>query len=226
MGVQNGQELTWKCNVCNEMEMTSIFGEEWDDIGFFKNLSKGKSMKWRINNIEIYESVINLNFSIWVWNNRKDWGVKDSDSQITFFSNPNDYSEMINFSEYSSLVPFWFPIPVGEYIGRLNLTDWYEVDNRVLPTINVNIVENAISPEVPSKDIKIIAIYNDQGVLNSYKLYIGHFYVILDFNLDSLPVYVIPTLIGLVSVFLLGLTIFIIMKKKRNLSEVKKLDKD
>ncbi len=214
IGIQNDQELIWKCKVCNERQITSIFGEGWDDSGIFENMSQGKSMKWRINNIESDEVFISLNFSIWRWNNKDNWGVKDNDSEITYYSNPNDYSQILNFSEYSSLVPFWFPIPVGEYMGELSLNNWYDVDNRVLPTLNVEIRENAISNGVPSKDIKIIAIYNDQGILDSYKLYIGDYHVILDINLDYLPVYVVPTLIGLVFLFLLALTIIIIKKKK------------
>ncbi|MFW9990392.1 MAG: hypothetical protein ACFFC3_17250 [Candidatus Odinarchaeota archaeon] len=214
MGIKNGQELIWKCKECNEKEITNIFGEEWDDSGIFKNLSEGKRMKWRINNLEIDETFISLNFSIWSWNNRENWGVKDNDSQIIFLSNPNDYSQILNFSSYSSFVPFWFPIPVGEYMGELSLNNWYEVDNRVLPTLNVEIRENAVLPGVPSKDIKIIAIYNEQGILNSYKLYMGEYHVILEIALDYLPVYVVPALIGLVFLFLLALTIFIIKKKK------------
>jgi len=214
MGVQNDQELIWKCNVCNQIEMDNIFGNDWDDSGIFENLSKGKRMKWTIGNIEVDETFIKLNFSIWGWTSRNTWGVKDNDSQIIFFSNPNDYPKDLNFSSYSSLVPFWFPVPVGEYMGELKLNKWYDVDNRVLPTLNVEVEENAILPGFPSKDIKIIAIYNDQGILNSYKLYTKGNVVILDIVFDSLPIYVIPTLIGLMCFFVLSIIIFIIKKRK------------
>ena len=215
MGVQNDQELIWKCNVCNQIEMDNIFGNNWDDSGIFENLSKGKRMKWRIGNIEVDEAFIKLNFSIWGWTSRKSWGIKDNDSQIIFFSNPNDYTKNSNFSSYSSLVPFWFPIPVGEYMGALKLNTWYDVDNRVLPTLNVEIGTNEISPGNPTKNIKIIAIYNDKGVLNSYKLYIKDNVVILDIILDYLPWYVIPTLIILSVTFSLGIIFYLIRKRKR-----------
>ena len=45
-GVKQNQKLVWKCNVCNELEMNAIFGSLWDDFGHFKNLSRGKKMKW------------------------------------------------------------------------------------------------------------------------------------------------------------------------------------
>ncbi len=216
-GVQNDQELIWKCNVCNQIEMDNIFGNDWDDSGIFEDLSKGKRMKWRIANIEVDEIFIKLNYSMWGWTSRNIWGVKDNDSQIIFFSNPKDYTKDLNFSSFSSLVPFWVPVPVGEYMGGLSLNKWYDVDNRVLPTLNVEIEENAISPGFPSKGIKIIAIYNDQGILNSYKLYTPGNVVIIDIALDFLPIYVIPTLIGLICVFILGLIIYLIRKRKTSI---------
>lgn len=214
VGVNRNQELIWKCNVCNIIEMDNIFGNDWEDSGIFKNLSKGKRMKWRIDNIEVDNTFITLNFSEWGWTNRKVWGTKDNYSQIIFFSNPNDYTEELNFTNYSSLVPFWFPVPVGEYMGELKLNKWYDIDNRVLPTLNVEIEKDTLLPGFPSKDIKIIAIYNDQGILNSYKLYTKENIVILDIAYDFLPIYVIPILIGFFCVLALGTTVFIIKKRK------------
>jgi hypothetical protein len=64
-----------------------------------------------------------------------------------------------------------------------------------------------------NKGIDIIAIYNDRGILNSYKLYGKDNTVIIDIALDFLPSYVIPTLIGLVVVFSIGIAFYIIKKK-------------
>ncbi|MBA7494294.1 hypothetical protein ES702_04869 [subsurface metagenome] len=214
MGVQNDQELIWKCNVCNQIEMDNIFGNDWDDSGIFENLSKGKRMKWIISNIEVDETFIKLNFSIWGWTSRNSWGSKDNNSQIIFFSNPDDYPKNLNFLSYSSLVPFWFPVPVGEYMGGLKLYKWYDVDNRVLPTLNVEIEKDTILPGFPSKDIKIIAIYGDQGILNSYKLYTKGNVVIVDISFYSLPFYVIPTLIGLTIGLSLSLILYIFKKRR------------
>ena len=111
-------------------------------------------------------------------------------------------------------LPFWFPIPVGEYMGGLDLNAWYDVDNRVLPTLNVDISKDAISPGYPNKDIEIIAIYNEEGILSSYKLYTKGNVVIVDIALDFLPFYVIPTLIILFTVLSLGVIVYIIKKYK------------
>lgn len=211
-GIYENQELIWKCNICNQIEMESIFGNTWNDSGMFNNLSQGKSMKWKINYVNVNETKININFSIWDWTFENIWGLKDYDSDLSYLKNPGDYSQTINFSQYSSYVPFLFPIPVGEYIGGLKLTDWYDVDNRVLPTLNVEINKNELSPGIPSKNFKIIAIYNDQGILNSYKLYITGNIVIIDLSLDYLPFYVIPTLISLFIGFTLGIILYLIRK--------------
>lgn len=204
VGVNVDQEIIWKCNVCNQNEMDSIFGSGWDDSGIFDNLSVGKRMKWKINNFEINQSFSKINFSIWVWTSESIWGTKDNDSEIKYIFDDIES----NFSMYTSLVPFWFPIPIGEYLGSLALNDWYDVDTRVLPTINVDIDVDAISLGVPQSRIKIIAIYNEQGILYSYKLYTTGNVVIIDISLDFLPIYVIPTLIGLLAVFFVSLIIY------------------
>ena len=215
VGIGVNDELVWKCNVCKRSEMDSIFGTEWDGLGIFENISKGSKMKWEINKSEVNETHIKIEFSIWMWTIEENWGLFDNNSTIVYLSNPSDYSEVLNFSNYKSLVPFWFPTPVGEYMGGLNLHKWYDVDNRVLPTLNVEIGKNEISIGEPAKNIKIIAIYNDKGVLNSYKLYIKDNVVILDIFLDYLPWYVIPTLIILSVIFSLGIIFYIIKKRKR-----------
>jgi hypothetical protein len=210
VGVHEGQELIWKCNVCNQVEMNNIFGSEWRDSGVFKNLSVGKRMKWKINNVEVNHSLSRINFSIWDWTSERVWGAYNNNSEITYHF---DIKES-NFIYYTSLVPFWFPIPVGEYMGNLELNEWYDVDNRVLPTLNVQIDKDEISLGFPLKKIKIIAIYNDQGVLNSYKLYITGNMVIIDISLQFLPNYVIPTLMGLIFGLFVGLGLFIYRKIK------------
>ena len=171
-------------------------------------------MKWKIYNIETNSSLIKIEVDIWYWIKDLNWGVKDNETQITYLTDPNNYSEGLSFINYTSLVPFWFPIPVGEYMGGLKLNARYNVDNRVLPTLNVDIKKNGISQGYPNEDIKIIAIYNDQGILNSYKLYTKDNMVILDIAYDFLPFYVIPTIVILVSIFTIGIIIYIIKKKK------------
>ncbi len=214
-GVKQNQNFVWKCNVCNELEMNAIFGSLWDNFGDFKNLSTGKKMKWEVSNVVINETFISINIDTWDWSKKKNWGIKDNTSQIVYFTNPDNYSDdELNFSDYSSLVPFWFPTPVGEYLGGLNLIKWYDVDNRVLPTLNVEIPKNAITSNLPTKDIYIIAIYSDQGILDSYKLYTKGNVVIIDISLDFLPLYVIPSLVSLTVIFFIGIVIYVYKKRR------------
>jgi len=215
LSVNEDDELIWKCKVCNAAEMSLIFGSGWNNnSGIFHNLSNGTRMKWEINTVEVNETVNKIEFSVWFWTSNKNWGVKDNDSQIIYLNNPNDYTEELNISIDNSFVPFLFPIPVGEYMGGLNLSAWYDVDNRVLPTLNVDISKDAIDLGYPNKDIEIIAIYNDEGILSSYKLYTKGNVVIVDIALDFLPFYVIPTLIVLFTVLSLGVIVYIIKKYK------------
>jgi len=214
-GVKQNQNFVWKCNVCNELEMNAIFGSLWDNFGDFKNLSTGKKMKWEVSNVVINETFISINIDTWDWSKKKNWGIKDNTSQIVYFTNPDNYSDdELNFSDYSSLVPFWFPTPVGEYLGGLNLIKWYDVDNRVLPTLNVEIPKNAITSNLPTKGIYIIAIYSDQGILDSYKLYTKGNVVIIDISLDFLPLYVIPSLVSLTVIFFIGIVIYVYKKRR------------
>lgn len=217
-GVNEDDELIWKCKVCNAAEMSIIFGLGWNNnSGNFQNLNKGTRMKWEINTVEVNETTSKIEFSIWFWTKNKSWSVKDIDSQIIYLNNPKAYTAELNISTDNSFVPFLFPIPVGEYMGNLNLSAWYDVDSRVLPTLNVKISKETIGEGYPSKEIKIIAIYNDKGILSSYKLYTKGNVVIVDIVLEFLPFYVIPTLIILFTVLSLGIIVYII-KKYRSIS--------
>jgi hypothetical protein len=222
IGVNKNEDLIWKCKVCNNAEMDVILGTDWDNSGIFTNLSQGTRMRWKINSAEINSTMSSIEYDIWYWTASDNWGTKDNISRIEFLVDPNDYSENYSFLNNTSFVPFWFPIPVGEYIGGLSLklNIWYDVDNRVLPTINVDIPKDNIVLGYPNKDIKIIALYNDQGILNSYKLYGKGNTVIIDIVLDSLPFYVIPSLIGLVTVITVSIILYF-KKKKRFKSIVK-----
>jgi len=213
-GVKENDELIWKCRVCDDAEMNFIFGVGWDNSGIFQNLSVGKTMKWEIDSVQFNDTVIKIEFGEWFWRQNRNWGIKDNDSEIIYQANPSDYTEVLNFSSEKSFTPFWFPVPVGEYIGGLNLTEWYDVDNRVLPTLNVDIPKDAVLSGYPNKNIQVIAIYNDLGILSSYKLYTKGNVVIIDIALDFLPFYVIPSLAILFTILSLWGIIYIIKKYK------------
>ena len=219
VGISENEQLIWQCKVSNKNELEYIFGIDWDDSGIFTNLSKGTKMKWKITSTEINES-IKIEYSIWYWTLNENWGSKDDDKNITYHINPTEYLQPLNFSQERSFVTFWFPVPVRDYMGNLKLHSWYDADSRVLATLNVFIPKYNISLGYPNKDIKIIAIYNEQGLLSSYKLYGKDNTVIIDIELDSLPFYVIPSLVGFFTAILIGTVLYI--RKKRNLNILSK----
>ncbi|MFX1573894.1 MAG: hypothetical protein ACFFB0_14190 [Promethearchaeota archaeon] len=218
VGVKKEEELVWNCNVCNKDEMKILFGNNWDNSGFFEDLNRGSKMKWKIKNIEINDTYLVIKVELWKWNSEKNWGIKDSNFQIIYFINPKTYVNALNFSNYAFLVPFLFPIPVSEYLGNLKLNEWYDVDNRVLTTLNVEITKDQILTDYPTKDIKIIAIYNERGILTSYKLYIKENVVIVDISFNKLPYFVIPALVCL-TVCLSTAVIIYILKKKQSIKK-------
>ncbi len=216
-GVNKNEELLWTCNVCDKDEMKDIFGNDWDNSGLFENLSRGKKMKWQIKDIDENDLTIDIEIDEWLWNDHDNWGIYDNNFQISYFSNPKYYIEDINFSNYAFLVPFLFPIPVSEYLGELNFSKWYDVDNRVLTTLNIEITKDSIMQNYPIKDITIIAIYNERGILTSYKLYLTGNIVILDISYDYLPFYVIPTLFGLTAIITIAIIVYIIKRRRLKL---------
>ena len=91
----------------------------------------------------------------------------------------------------------------------------YDVDNRVLPTLNVEINEFFLQPEYRSERITIIAIYNVDGILSSLKLYTEGNVVVIDIELETIPIYVLPATLGLVGAFFIALILYYKKKKKR-----------
>jgi len=220
IGINNSDVLIWECRVCDETEMMAIFGSGWDDSGMFQNLSKGTRMKWDINTVQINEKVMKINFSIWFWTVNTNWGLKDNDLQISYRNDPGDYTKKLNFTKSLPFAPFWFPNPVRDYMGGLSLNDSYDVDSRVLPTLNIEIGKNSISTGFPNKDFKIIAIYNEQGILDSYKLYGKDNTVIIDIKFDHLPIYVIPVLSVLLVSIPIAIGIYLYKKRKTYVNSV------
>jgi len=213
IGINKNDELIWKCKVCNKGEMNKVFGNNWDNTGLFENMKKGAKMKWGIKNTVINESTIVIEINLWLWNNEENWSIKDGEFQIIYPSNPKTYDKDLNFTNYAFLVPFLFPVPVSEYLGNLKLDGWYDVDNRVLTTLNVEISKDLILPNYPSKVINIIAIYNERGILTSYKLYIRGNVVIVDISFDKIPFFVIPALVSLTVCLSIAAIIYILNRK-------------
>ncbi|MHA2288679.1 MAG: hypothetical protein ACXABG_07820, partial [Promethearchaeota archaeon] len=204
-GFKANDELIWKCHVCDINKMNDIFGENWTSTGLFENISQGKKMKWQINTIDENLTSLLANINIWIWDNEENWDFYDYSTELSFLKNPSQYNSNYNFSNVIPFVPFWFPVPVGLFLSSLKLESMYDIDTRVLPTLNVDI--NL------TERILIIAIYNSEGILNSLKFYTNGNVVILDIEFEFLPIYVLPATLGLIGTFFIAIILYV--KKKR-----------
>ncbi|MHA1148998.1 MAG: hypothetical protein ACTSR8_12240 [Promethearchaeota archaeon] len=222
VGFTKDDVYIWSCNVCDEEQMEEIFGIGWEDFGgsLFKNLKEGAKMKWEIKNIaenkmyseetEENETTFLIEYNIWRWTENEDLGSKDSTEIQETFVNPNYYKEGYIYPDFA---PMWLPTPVGEYMKSLEpvLDDSYTIDGRVLLSITCKIEMGEFNDQYPKKDIKVLALYNAEGILRSYKLYIANHQVILDISLDS--TFGIETIfVILLAVALIFATIYIIFK--------------
>ena len=222
VGVEENDEFIWKSNVCDRKKMEEIFGKDWDDdeSGIFENLEEGSRMRWKIKEIknddEIYcektknnETALKIISSKWKWTKDKEWGDKDSVDETTHFANPDDYEDDLILFNFA---PIWLPLPLDEYLKKLDLYKGYSIDARVISTITIEIEKNDLEGDYPTEYIKIQAMYNDKGILNSYKLYIKDHQVIIDISLETALPYIIFILPAITAVFYIGL-IYIIYKK-------------
>lgn len=214
IGLTQNEEIVWECNIGNENSINELFGLGWDENGLFENLSQGKKMMWRINYIGNNETYFNLNISIWIWTSGDQWGLKDKELTLFHYINPNDYPDNLDYTNQLPYVPFWFPIPTNEYFGELRFDFHYDVDNRVLPTINLFLEQGALGSGHPTQAISVIAIYNNQGLLSSYKLYTSDYKILIDISLQEIPFVAIFSTLGLILVFIIGIIIFILRKRK------------
>ena len=207
------EDLVWKCNICDINKMNILFGDNWSNSGLFENLGQGKSMKWQVNTTKVNSTSLSATFNMWVWKNEDNWGSYDYVAEFSYLKGLSQYALNSNLSITLPFVPFWLPIPVSIFIGELTLDSLYDVDNRVLPTINVQVSKGFLEPSIPSEKVFIIAIYNYDGILSSFKLYTSGNVVVIDISFKSIPIYVVPSTIGLIGAFFI--TIIIYMKKKK-----------
>jgi len=215
------EDLVWKCNICNVNKMNELFGVNWSISGLFENLDQGKKMKWQVNTTKVNSTSLSATFNMWVWKNEDNWGSYDYVTEFSYLKDPSQFASNSNLSVALPFVPFWLPIPVSIYIGELKLNSIYDVDNRVLPTINVQVSKGFLEPSFPSENVFIIAIYNYDGILNSFKLYTGGNVVVIDIEFESISIYVISSTISLIGAFFIAIIIYV-KKKRKNQSIIDK----
>jgi len=212
-GIKINDELIWICHLSDNNKMDELFGEFWNDAGMFENLSTNKRMKWSVNMVEENSTTLSALISMWMWRFDDNWGTQDNSSKFSYLKNPILYPNGFNFTNSFPFIPFWLPVPVGEYLGEVPLSEIYDVDNRVLPTLNVQIIKDSIHPNEPKETVYFIAVYNSNGILSSFKLYTRGNIVVIDISLESLPIFAIASTIGLVLAFVCSIVLYI--KKKR-----------
>ena len=212
-GIKTNDELIWNCHLCDDNKMDTLFGEFWNEAGILENLSANKRMKWRVNMVEENSTTLSALISIWMWKFEDNWGTQDNSSKFSYLKSPSLYPNGFNFTEVLPFIPFWLPVPVGEYLGEVPLGAIYDVDNRVLPTINVQIIKDSIHSNEPTETVYIIAVYNSNGILSSFKLYTSGNVVVIDISLEGLPILAITSTIGLLLTFVCSIVLYI--KKKR-----------
>ena len=193
IGANEGDEFIWRCNICNKEELDNILGKEWNEEGLFEKLEEGARMRWIVrdtyDDTKLYssetkdnETVLTIEFVKWLWTYNEKWGDRDYVEELSHFKNPDDYSEDYIFFQFA---PVWLPLPLGDYLKNIDLYKGYTIDARVLPSITCKIEKRDIYDEYPKELINIVAMYNDKGILTSYKLYIKDHQVLIDISLES-----------------------------------------
>jgi len=223
VGFKKNDEFVWNCNVCNENKMEQLFGKEWKKLGdgLFEDIKQNTRMKWEIEDIkeiEIYnnqsgekESAFKIEYKVWRWTENENWDTKSITQSQFAYEDPSNYeSDYI----YPNFAPIWLPIPVGEYMKALEgqLYEGYTVDGRVLLTITCELNKGDLDGKYPTEYIKVLAMYNGQGLLRSYKLYIKNHVVILDISLTTNILAEIPIAMIFSTLLIIG-TIYVLFKK-------------
>lgn len=227
IGVEEGDQFIWKCTICDKEKMEDLFGKDWNSngTGLFEELERGTRMKFIIKEIDedtkIYnpksqenEEFFSITFKKWIWTDEdKSFGDDDYVEQMTHYTDPKDFSDDLIFQNFA---PIWLPIPIGDYLKEVDLYEGYSIDARSISALNCEIEKYDLEDDYPTEFIKIQAMYNDQGILRSYKLYIEDNQIIVEIFLENdfvfFPMIIevfIPVIIG---IFYIGLLYFIYKK--------------
>ncbi|MEJ2248583.1 MAG: hypothetical protein P8Y97_02850 [Candidatus Lokiarchaeota archaeon] len=218
-GVNKGDILIWKCGVCNGNKMKHIFGDNWSSSDIFKGIDTNFKMKWQISTISYNKSYLIINYLKWKWSNN--FGNSENASILSLNLNISQKIDY-NFSNRLPFINFLLPVPLRAYLEDIHFTKWYEIDTRVINMIYVDLQKDTIDQSYPNESIHIVVEYKENGILDSYKIYLQNNQVIFDVSLDSIPIYTIPVTIGLVLGSLVGICYYIIkIRKNRKAKKLK-----
>ena len=208
-------DLGWRCNVCNDELLNSTLGNDWRNSELLRNVHQDTYLSGHILNREEDDTYLTLTISL------ADWHLGASiveNKSYWYYIDPNQYPDNYNFSETFPFINWWLPLPMSDYVSKLNLNQIYDVDDRVLFTINVNIHQNYISNGFPSKIVNIIAIYDGNGFLSLLKVTLPGNIALLDIRSTVIPSYTIPIIISLF-IALIGF-LLLYFKRMRTYKEI------
>lgn len=231
VGLEDGEQFIWRCNILDRSEMDSLLGDGWDTnkTSLFKNIKEGARCKWVIKETDDeikefntdkqeYDEFLGITYKKWKWTESDNWGDEDYELQSKHYSDPGDYPDDYIFPD---IAPIWIPIPSDGYMKGVDLYRGYKRDARARTcyTITCEIEENDLEGPYPTDYIKIHAGYNDKGILESYKLYLKDHNIILEIILEnetnsiiSMSETILPLIIG---VLYLGLVYIMYKITKR-----------
>ena len=218
-GHQPSNELIWRCNICKTQELYSIFGMNWSSSGFFEHIDQGKMMRWEILSLEKEGGILNLTVNTWKWQDENTWGNSTEQKSYWYYSNPSEYPKNYNLSNSLPFINLWLPLPMSEYVSNLNLSQIYDIDDRVLFTIYIHVDKDYISNHSPSQAINAIAIFNENGFLETFKIYLQGNVVLLSISLEYIPIYEIPTIIFIFGFLISAILVYFFYLKPRRKKE-------
>jgi hypothetical protein len=214
-GHQPSNDLIWRCNICKTEELYSIFGMNWSSNGFFEHIDQGKKMRWEILSLEKEGGRLNLTVNTWKWQDENTWANSTDQDSYWYYSNPSEYPNNYNLSKNFPFIKLWLPLPMSEYMSNLNLSQIYDIDDRVLFTIFIHVDKDYISNNDPSQAINIIAIFNENGFLDTFKIYLQENVVLLSISLEYIPIYAIPIVIFIFGFLISAILLYFFYLKPR-----------
>lgn len=214
-GHQPSNELIWRCDICKTEELYSIFGMNWSSSGLFEHIDQGKKMKWEILSLEKEGGRLNLTVNTWKWQDENTWANSTDQKSYWYYSSPSEYPNNFNLSKNFPFLKLWLPLPMSEYVSNLNLSQIYDVDDRVLFTIYIHVDKDYISYNSPSQAINVIAIFNENGFLETFKIYLQRNVILLSLSLEYIPIFAIPTVIFIFGFLIIALLLYFFYLRPR-----------
>ncbi|MFX0186412.1 MAG: hypothetical protein ACFE8A_01620 [Candidatus Hodarchaeota archaeon] len=230
VGFKEKDEFIWICNTLNEDDMEDIWGDDWNEITLFENMKVGTRMKWEITEINEdirtysnetgqYMDALSVKYDMWTWTSDDDFGDADEEGlEFWWYTDPEDYEKILRYAEglyFDVVVVPWVPNTVTEYLGDLELYKWWGANEDTLTyEIFGQDRKNWYNSEIHKKKIVMETIYNEQGIISSFKIMNEDDEVVCEFSIESETAFLIPLIIIIVVIIAALAVVYIVMRKK------------